>query len=81
MVHGELEDTIHHIIHSEAPDQLQQRVKIFIAQDRARGLDANNRQQFPRISARLPHGGMFSNASHLTKVCQRLPIKTVGFYL
>ncbi|XP_055339509.1 uncharacterized protein LOC129589053 [Paramacrobiotus metropolitanus] len=66
---GELEDTVHHIIHSEPPDQLQQRVKIFIAQDRARSLDSSHgppgavsatRQHFPRISARLPHGGSLS---------------------
>ncbi|GAV05938.1 hypothetical protein RvY_15989 [Ramazzottius varieornatus] len=64
---GGLEETIHHIIHTEEePSELEQRVKIFIAQDRARGLgdssgngngNSVNTQQFPRISARLPRGG------------------------
>ena len=61
---GGLEETIHHIIHTEEePSELEQRVKIFIAQDRARGLDNNGNvstQQFPRISASLPRGGSLS---------------------
>ncbi|OQV21150.1 Serine/threonine-protein phosphatase 2A regulatory subunit B'' subunit alpha [Hypsibius exemplaris] len=68
---GDLDGTgefLHRIIQTDLePDELEQRVKIFIAQDRARGLDNPNsptikqqQQQFPRISARIPHGGSLS---------------------